>query len=59
MRMSIKEINDQFYKEIIEHYKSIGDTENANKNEEFYNWLRAERVNMDIDNKRIVNELTK
>lgn len=29
--MNIRETNDQFYKGLIEHYKSIGDTKNVRK----------------------------
>ncbi|CUB20642.1 hypothetical protein BN2127_JRS9_03383 [Bacillus subtilis] len=56
--MNIREINDQFYKGLIEHYKSIGDTENAKKTEEFYGRLRSQRKDLDENNKRIICELT-
>lgn len=57
--MSIQEINDKFFKERIEHYKSIGDTENAEECEEFYKMLKAQRQDLDEDNKRIIDKLTK
>lgn len=56
--MNIRETNDQFYKGLIEHYKSIGDTENVKKTEEFYESLRSQRQDLDEDNKRIIRELT-
>lgn len=56
--MNIRETNDQFYKGLIEYYKSIGDTENAKKTEEFYESLRSQRQDLDEDNKRIIRELT-
>ncbi|MGN4725324.1 hypothetical protein ACTFR8_28400 [Bacillus cereus group sp. MYBK15-3] len=57
--MGIREINDKFFKERIEHYKIIGDTENAKECEEFYKKLKAQRQGLDEDNKRIINKLTK
>lgn len=57
--MSIQETNDKFYKGLIEHYRNIGDIENANKSEDFYEILKANRKSLDEENKRIVNEYTK
>ena len=57
--MDIREINDKFFKKRIEHYKSIGDTENAKECEEFYKMLRAQRQDLDEDNKRIIDKFTK
>lgn len=57
--MSIQETIDHFYKGIINHFKNIGDTENAKDCEEFYQKLKVQRQGLDEDNKRIINELTK
>ncbi|MGN4511816.1 hypothetical protein [Bacillus cereus group sp. MYBK242-2] len=57
--MGIREINDKFFKERIEHYKSIKDTENAKECEEFYKMLKAQRQDLDEDNKRIIDKFTK
>uniref|UniRef100_UPI003F49616A hypothetical protein n=1 Tax=Bacillus multifaciens TaxID=3068506 RepID=UPI003F49616A len=57
--MSIKETNEKFYTELIDHFKSIGDTEGAKNAEEHYKRLKAQTKNLDKDNKRIIDELTK
>lgn len=52
--MSIRDTSDLFYKRIIEQYKKTGDTENAEKCEEFYKMLTVQRKMYDEDNQGIV-----
>ncbi|GAB6427059.1 hypothetical protein SPE26_29965 [Bacillus thuringiensis] len=57
--MNIREINDKFFKEMIEQYNKNGDDENARECKEFYKMLKAQRQGLDEDNKHIISELIK
>ncbi|WEY94562.1 hypothetical protein P5641_00045 (plasmid) [Bacillus subtilis] len=57
--MNIRETNDLFYKRLIQHYKNIGDVESAKTNEVFHKKLKAQRNNLEDNNKEIVQEVTK
>lgn len=57
--MNIRQINDHFFKEMIEQYNKSGDTTNAKECEEFYKMLKTQRHVLDTDNKRIINESIK